>query len=94
MKFNKSREFFPLGTIFSVIDFAENYTYVQQKEIQSEYYHSDQASMPVYILCRHADQNVDHIESTFENQHVIKEYHFSTHDIYFVQHCLKIFMTP
>ena len=46
-------------------------------------------------------KNVDHIESTSENQHIIKEYHFyisddRTHDTYFVQHyfgkiydCLK-----
>ena len=54
LQFKKSREFFPPGTIFSVIDFAENYTFVPQKEIQSEYYHSDQVSMLIHILYRHA----------------------------------------
>jgi len=67
LQFKKSREFFPPGTILSVIDFAENYTFVPQKEIQSEYYHSDQVSMLVHILYRHAEQNIDHIESTSEN---------------------------
>ena len=36
LQFKKSREVFPPGTILSVIDFAENYTFVPQKEIQSE----------------------------------------------------------
>ena len=50
--------------------------------------------MLVHILYRHAEQNVDHIESTSENKHVIKEYHFyisdnHTHDTYFVQHCFE-----
>ena len=31
LKFKKSREFFSLGTILSVIDFAKNYTFVPQK---------------------------------------------------------------
>ena len=48
--------------------------------------------MLVHILYRHAEQNVDHIESTSENRHIIKEYHFyisddRTHDTCFVQHC-------
>ena len=51
----KSREVFPPGTILSVIDFAENYTFVPQKEIQSEYYHSDQVSMLVHIIYIHAE---------------------------------------
>lgn len=62
-----------------------------QKEIQSEYYHSDQVSMLVHVLYRHAQQIVDNIESTNDNQHVIKECHFyinddRTHDTHFVQH--------
>ena len=60
----------------SVIDFAENYTFVPQKENQSEYYHSEQVSMLVHILYRHAEQNVNHIESTSDDhthdRHVIK----------------------
>ena len=47
--------------------------------------------MLIHILNRHAEQNVDHIESISENRHVIKDYHFRisddcTHDTYFVQH--------
>ena len=33
LQFKKSCEFFPPGTILSVIDFAEKYTFVPQKEI-------------------------------------------------------------
>ena len=72
LQFKKSREVFQPGTILSVIDFAENYTVVAQKEFQGEYYHSDQVSMLIHILYRHAKQNVDHIEITRENWHVIK----------------------
>ena len=55
--------------------------------------------MLVHILYRHAKQNVDHIESTSENQHIIKEYHFyisdaRTHDTYLYNTILELFMTP
>lgn len=56
----------------SIADFVENYTFVAQNEIQSEYYHYDQVSMLVRILYRHVEQNVDYIESTSENRHAIK----------------------
>ena len=80
----------------SVVDFAENYTFAAQKEIQSEYYHSDQVSIFVQVLYRHSQQYVDGIESTCENRYVIKEYHFyisddRTHDTHLVQHCIEFF---
>ena len=48
--------------------------------------------MLIHILYRHAEQNFNYIESTNENQPIIKEYHFyisddRTHDTYFAQHC-------
>ena len=87
--------FFHRGLIFSVVDFIENYTFEAQKEIQSEYYHSNQVSIFVHILYRHPQKNVDDIESTNDNRHVIKEYHFyisddRTHDTHYVQHCFDI----
>ena len=42
-------------------------TFVEQKEIQSEYYHSDQVSIFVHVLYRHSQQDVDGIESTCDN---------------------------
>ena len=95
MKFKKSRDVFPQGTNFSVVDFVENYEFEEQKEMHSEYYHPNQVSIFVHVLYRHAQQNVDDIESTNDNQHVIKEYHFyinddCTHDTHYVQHCFDI----
>ena len=91
LEFKKFGEIFSPRTILSIVDFAKNYTFVAKNEIKCEYYHPDQVSMLVHILYRHDKQNVDHIESISENQHVIKEYHFyinddRTHDTHFVQH--------
>ena len=81
--------------ILSRVDFVENYTFAAQKEIQSEYYHSDQDSMLFHVLYRHEEQIVDNIESSNDSRHVIKEYHFyinddRMHDTHFVQHCFEI----
>ena len=46
-QFRSCRDKFPIGTILSVIDFAENYTLQPQNEIQIQYYHSDQVSIMV-----------------------------------------------
>ena len=40
-QFRTSMDTFPIGTILSVFDFAENYTLQPQNEIQIQYYHSD-----------------------------------------------------
>ena len=63
-----------------MVDFVENYTFEAQKEMQSEYYHSDQVSIFFHVLYRHSQQNVDDIEKTNDNRHVIKEYHFYISD--------------
>ena len=84
-----------LGTILSVVDFAENYMFSPQKEIQSEYYHSDQVSIFVHILYRHAELAIYGFDSDENNREVIKEYHFyisddRTHDTCFVQHFFNV----
>ena len=94
LQFKHSHEIFPAETILFVVDFVENYTFTAQKDIQSEYYHSDQASIFVHVLYRHSQQDVDGIESICDNRNVIKEYHFyisddRTHDTHFVHHCLE-----
>jgi hypothetical protein len=96
LQFKQSREVFPPGTILSVVDFAENYTFAAQKEIQSEYYHSDQVTIFVHVLYRHAQRSLPNIENTDDDRHVIKEYHFyisddRTHDTHYVQHCFDKF---
>jgi hypothetical protein len=64
LQFKESREVFPPGTILSVVDFAENYTLAAQKEIQSEYYHSNQVTIFVHVLYRHAQRSLPNIENT------------------------------
>ena len=75
-----------------MVDFAENYTFDPQREIQSEYYHFDQVSIFVHVLYRHAHESIDGRDSTPLSHDVIKEYHFYVsddreHDMLFVQHC-------
>ena len=76
LQFRSSRDTFPIVVIFSVIDFAENYTFSPQKEIQSQYYHSEQVSILVHVSYRHAKEHIDGIQSTVEQWIVIKEAHF------------------
>ena len=95
IQFKQSHVVFPVGTIFSVVDFVENYIFEAQKEIQSEYYHSNEVSIFVHVLYRHYQHNFDDIESTNDNLHVIKEYHFyisndHTHDTHYVQYYFDI----
>jgi hypothetical protein len=92
IQFKKYLEVFPPGTILFVVDFVENYTFAAKKVIQSEYYHSNQITIFFHVLYRHDQQSLDNIESTNENRHVIKEYHFyisddRAHDTDYVQNC-------
>jgi hypothetical protein len=61
LQFKQSYEVFPPGTILFVVDFAENYTFVAQKGIHGEYYHSDQVTIFVYIPYGHSQQSLDNI---------------------------------
>ena len=54
LEFKHSCEVFEPDTILSVVDFADNYTFAPQREIQSEYYHSDQVSIFIHVFYRHA----------------------------------------
>ena len=47
------KETFPIGTIISIVDFAENYTLLPQNETQSQYYNSIQIVIFVHITYRH-----------------------------------------
>ena len=64
------KETFPIGTIISVVDFAENYTLQPQNETQSQYYNSIWIAIFVHITYRHAPDSVE------DNQKTITEYHF------------------
>ena len=65
---------FPLGTILSVVDFAENYTLQPQNQIQSQYYHSKQVSIMVHIMYRHGPN------SNEGKRVILKESHFYISD--------------
>ena len=95
LEFKHSHEVFELGTILSMVGFAENYTFSPQREIQSEYYHSDQVSIFIHVLHRHAQESIDGRASTPQSRDVIKEYHFYVsddreHDTLFVQYCFGL----
>ena len=73
-----------------MVDFAENYTFSPQREIQSEYYHSNQVSIFKHVLYRHAQVSIDGRDNTHQSRDVIKEYIFYVsddheHDALFIQ---------
>ena len=78
-----------------MVEFVENYTFSPQREIQSEYYHSNQVSIFRHVLYRHAQVSIDGRDSTPQSCDVIKEYHFYVsddheHDTLFVQQCFGL----
>jgi hypothetical protein len=80
------------GDLLSHLDFAKNYTFQVQDEVQSEYYCSISVTFLIHITYRMViDTNTN--EST-----VLKETHFyvsddKRHDNFFVQHCLLLYWT-
>ena len=85
------KETFLIGTIISVVDFAENYTLQPQNETQSQYYNSIQIAIFVHITYRHAPDSAE------DNRKIIREYHFymsddRSHSHEFVQHCLENYL--
>lgn len=57
--------------------------------MQSENYHLNQVSLFVHDLYKHAQVNVDDVDSTTESHNVIKNYHFyisDEHETLCVQH--------
>lgn len=92
-QFRQLLENFPLRTIVSVIDFAENYSLAGQDEIQSMHWHSDQITLLVHITLRHKQLDIDGVESTEEDRQIARETIFYVsddrqHDTLFVRHCL------
>ena len=89
-QFKLCRDMFPLRTILSVVDFAENYSLQPQNEIQSQYYHSKQVSIMVHITYKHGPYSTEY------NRMILKENHFyisddRTHDFHYVQHFFQLF---
>jgi hypothetical protein len=79
-------------TMVSVIDYAENYSFEVQNEVQSMHWHSYQVTILVHIMCvRNPHPNPDD-----ESTQNIMTYHFyisddKLHDSYFVQNCLQLY---
>ena len=76
---------FPSDTIISVVDFAENYSFKEQNEIQSMHWHTDQCTILVHITYRRSNKD----------DSIIKQMHFyisddKKHDTLFVQHCFLL----
>lgn len=89
--FKKSMKCFPKDTIVSVVDFAENYKFESQDEVQSQHWFSFQISILVQITFRH---NHD-FDAYDEDSRIITEYHFyisddKHHDSEFVQYCFGL----
>jgi hypothetical protein len=78
--------------VVSVADFADNYSFQIQNQIQSLYWRQQQVTIFVQITYRHAELAVDGVLSTPENRVIKKQMHFyvsdsKEHGIVFVQHC-------
>ena len=81
----------PADTMVSVIDYAENYSFEVQNEVQSMHWHSYQISILVHITY----VRNPHPDTEDESTRNITSYHFyisddMLHDSYFVQHCLLL----
>ena len=89
-KFCLCKNTFPIGSILSVVDFAENYTLAPQEEMQSQYYNFTQVAIFVHIVYGHANDSIE------DNRIFLREYHFYVsdnrlHSSEFVQYYFDIF---
>ena len=73
----------PTGVIVSVIDFAENYTFKVQNEVQSMHWYNDQCIILV-LICYWRQDGELHKKSIFYISDDKK------HDTLFAQHCFKL----
>lgn len=79
------------GAVLTHIDFAENYSFEAQNEIQSMYYHSDQVTILVQVTYS-LDAGADIVDGGVQ---MIRETHYyisddRMHDTDFAQHCLML----
>lgn len=82
---------FPVVNMVLIVDFAENYSFEAQNEVQSMHWHTFHINILVHITLRH---NL-HANPYDENSCILIEYHFhifndQKHDSKFVQHCFKL----
>ena len=90
-QFRECLKSFPQDSVVSIVDFAENYTFEVQNEVQSMHWHSFQISILIHICFRHNPNATRYDEDSW----ILTEYHFyisddPTHDTNMVQHCFKL----
>ena len=70
----------PLDHAVCLQDYSEGYAYRFQDEIQSEYFDINKVSLPVTILYRHSNEELDGVQSTEEEPVICKEHLFVISD--------------
>ena len=74
---------FPSDVIVSVVDFAENYTFKEQNEIQSMHWWSNQVTIFVHITYYRSQGEIQKVVHFFISDD-------KKHDTLFVQHCFML----
>jgi hypothetical protein len=82
---------FSQDSVMFVVDFAENYSFEVQNEVQSMYWHSYQISILVHICLYHNLDASPYDEDTW----ILTKYHSyitdnKVHDSDMIQHCFKL----
>ena len=80
------------GEIMSLIDFAENYSFKGQSEVQSQHWFSFQCTILVHITYR-LNESYNLADPNSKRLHTEYHYYISDdrcHDSLFVQHCLVL----
>lgn len=99
-QYQNCQKTFPRGTVLSSIDFAENYTFAAQDEVQSLHWDNRQITILVLITYRHQFNTEGDEPVVFDKfgqritRFIEADYHFfvsddNSHDTFFVQHSLE-----
>jgi hypothetical protein len=86
-------ETFPCESIMFIVDFVENYIFMDFNEIQEMHWHSFQLTILVHICYRWNDDYIDNPNSGAKKL-ITKYYYYlsndTEHGILFVQHCFEL----
>ena len=92
VQFKESVQNLKEGEILSLIDFAENYSFRNQNEIQSEHWFNFQLTILVHITYQ-VNSDWNPLDPQSKRLHTDYNYYISddrVHDSLFVQHCLTL----
>ena len=76
------------GDLLSYLDFAKNYTFQVQDEVQSEYYRSVSVTFSIHITYRVVIDTNTNESTILKEMHSISTMTNFRHDNFFVQHCI------